>query len=322
MNTSLMNILPYRQQHYWAIMALNILVCGLFPWLTFAQNQPHIIVLGIAQDGGYPHPGCQKECCQKAWSDPSLHRHVASLALVNPQTKQWWLFEATPDISEQLQLFQTLTSGLYPYLPAGVFVSHAHIGHYTGLMYFGREAMNSHEIPVYTLPKMRYFLDNHAPWSQLIQLKNIVQIPVDTSNAIQLCPEISVRTFTVPHRDELSETAGFLIKAAQKTYLFIPDIDKWEKWHTSIVNLVQNVDVAFLDATFYHINELPGRNIGEVPHPLVTETMALFQSELQATRSNVVFIHCNHTNVLLYNPAAKEKVRQQGFRIAVQGERY
>ena len=94
----------------------------------FAQ-QPHVIVLGVAQDGGYPHLGCEKECCTKAWANDSLKKNVVALALVDPIEKKWYLFEATPDIHKQLQLFKTLTKGIYNYLPSGIFITHAHIGH-------------------------------------------------------------------------------------------------------------------------------------------------------------------------------------------------
>ena len=40
---------------------------------------------------------------------------------------------------------------------SGVFLTHAHIGHYTGLMNFGNEAMGTKELPVFCMPKMKSF---------------------------------------------------------------------------------------------------------------------------------------------------------------------
>ena len=113
---------------------MRLLLCLLL--LLPACSNAQVYVLGVAQDGGYPHAGCTKQCCAAAWKDPVKRRFVTSLAVVSGDS--WWLFEATPDIKEQLQYFHELTGGKYNYMPAGIFITHAHIGHYTGLMQLGR----------------------------------------------------------------------------------------------------------------------------------------------------------------------------------------
>ena len=288
---------------------------------------PHIIVLGIAQDGGYPHMGCQRQCCQRTFKDKSLSRYVVSLALVNPQTRQWWLFEATPDIAEQLQYFKQLTGGTYNFVPDGIFITHAHIGHYTGLMKLGKEVMSTHDIPVYTLPKLKKFLETNGPWSQLVNYHNIA--PVEMAEyrhggsiyaATDLGSGIKVLAYRVPHRDEYSETAGFRIETPDKKYIFIPDINKWDLWETNIIEVTKSVDVALVDATFFDENDLPARNLKNVPHPLVTETMNLFKNESPETKAKVRLIHFNHTNPLLWDKKKQKEVKAAGFTYATQGE--
>ena len=137
---------------------------------------------------------------------------------------------------------------------------------------------------------------------------------------LKLSDHVSITPFLVPHRDEYSETVGFRINTSSKKYLFIPDIDKWERWNRKIVDEVKLVDLAFLDATFYSANELPGRDIKEIPHPLVTETLNLFKDKLES--SKVIFIHLNHSNKLLWNPNALKQFFDDGFYRAVQGSRY
>lgn len=276
-----------------------------------------IFTLGIAQDAGYPHIGCQKECCTVARRHEPLDVYVVSFALMDTVEKKWWLFEATPDISKQLELFHRRTHKEYSYLPQGIFITHAHIGHYTGLMYLGREALGAKAVPVYTLPVMAEYLRTNGPWSQLVSLNNISLSPLSTKHPIELTPRIAVSAFTVPHRDEYSETAGFRIQAGDNKVLFIPDIDKWEKWEKSIVKEVKSVDIALLDATFYSANELPGRDMKEIPHPLVTETMALFENEPSDEKRKIHFIHFNHTNPLLSNPDVMGQVTESGFRICL-----
>lgn len=299
----------------------NIIAIFFFVVRLNAQ-EPYVLVLGLAQDGGYPHLGCEKECCKSAWKNDSLKRNIVSLALVSPNEKKWWLFEATPDITKQLQLFKDLTKSEFNYLPEGIFITHAHIGHYTGLMNLGREVFNTKEIPVYCLPKMKKFLEENGPWSQLVSLKNITIKELTPETTVVLGNSISVSAFTVPHRDEYSETAGFSFSAGQKKYLFIPDIDKWQKWNRNIVEEVKKVDYAFLDATFYSMDELKGRKIEEVPHPLVSETMNLFSNESSLTKSKLFFIHFNHTNPMLRLAPFQNEVKKSGFNLAVEGAKY
>lgn len=287
--------------------------------ITIAQTR--MIVLGTAQDGGYPQMGCQRTSCVQAHQHDSLKQFVVSLALVDFESKKWWLFEATPDMKEQLHLFSDATNHQFNFLPDGIFITHAHMGHYAGLLQLGREVMNTFAIPVYALPQLKKFLETNGPWSQLVSLKNISLIELAEEKPITLRNNISVTAFRVPHRDEFSETAGFKIITPSQRYLFIPDIDKWSKWNKNIVEEVKSVDIAFLDATFFSAVELPNRNMSEVPHPLVTETIELFKSESPETKRKIHFIHFNHTNPLLYNLIKKDEMTKLGFSMAKQAHR-
>jgi pyrroloquinoline quinone biosynthesis protein B len=285
---------------------------------VWGQNSaPFVVILGITQDGGYPHIGCVKECCKNVQHQVSSRSFRTSLALADPSQKKWWLFEATPDIAEQLDLMQTLTKHQFNYLPDGIFITHAHIGHYTGLMYLGREALGSKNIPVYILPKMAEFLSRNGPWSQLVSLQNIKINVLQPAKKFSPSNAIFIEPVLVPHRDEYSETVGFRIETPIKKYLFIPDIDKWSKWNRNLVEEVKAVDIAFIDATFYSTDELPGRDIKEVPHPFVAETIPLFTDPEQ--KSKIHFIHFNHTNPLLWKSTRQIEFRETGFNLSLQG---
>ncbi len=286
-------------------------------------NAQNILVLGVAQDGGFPHIGCQNACL-RAHKNPKLAKYITSIAVVDPEHKQWWLFEATPNMDKQLQFFKDLTNSEYPYMPEGIFITHAHIGHYTGLMFLGREAFGTKKMKVYGLPKFIDFLKSNGPWSQLVALNNIEPYILTKDSAVIVNENISVKAFTVPHRDEFSETAGFQINTRKKGILFIPDIDKWEKWDRDIVEIVRSegIDYAFIDATFFKDGELPNRSIEEVPHPFVEETMELFNNEYRSVKRKIQFIHLNHTNPLLFDKQTKIDVLEQGYGIAEQGRIY
>ncbi|HAZ95527.1 MAG TPA: pyrroloquinoline quinone biosynthesis protein PqqB [Porticoccaceae bacterium] len=285
-----------------------------------ANDEPYLYVLGVAQDAGYPQAGCYQAHCMPGWEDPSLRRGATSIALIDPAAKTKYLFEATPNLPEQLYALEKEAPS-EQYELEGIFLTHAHMGHYAGLMFLGHEAMGGKDIPVYAMPRMHSYLRSNGPWSQLVEFNNIVLQPLADNKAVTLA-SVSVTPLLVPHRDEFSETVGYLIKGANKSALFIPDINKWSVWETEIAQIIQTVDYALLDATFYGDGELPGRDMSKVPHPLVTETMQALSGLSVEDRNKVWFIHMNHTNPLL-NPDSEEAntVRANGFNIAVEGIR-
>ena len=281
---------------------------------------PIITVLGIAQDAGYPQINCNKNCCKKVWASSrkkeALPRHsekVSCLGIIDPKAKKYWLIDATPDIKFQLQqLKDMMPEGEL----GGILLTHAHMGHYTGLMELGREAWGSKNIAVYAMPRMQDFLRNNGPWSQLVNLENINLRSLQADSSFALTDQISIRPFFVPHRDEFSETVGYKISGPEKSGIFIPDIDKWEKWNRNINELVKANDIAFLDGTFYQSDELPGRNMNEIPHPFVVESIEYFKTLSSADKSKIYFIHFNHTNPLLWSEKARSQVEQLNFNLA------
>jgi len=288
---------------------------------SFAQtDEPYIYILGVAQDAGYPQIGCYAEHCLPGWIDPGLRRGATSIAVINPDSGQKYLFEATPNLPAQLYALD-LEAPNARFQLAGVFLTHAHIGHYAGLMFLGTEAMSAVNQPVYAMPRMFSFLENNGPWSQLVENKNI-RLEALQDRQGKSFPDIDVTPFLVPHRDEFSETVGYEITGPNKKAVFIPDINKWSVWETNLAELVRSVDYALIDATFYDDGELPGRDMSQIPHPFVSESMEAL-SELPAEeRAKVWFIHFNHTNPLLNTESDESKfVRSQGYNIAAEGMR-
>ena len=285
------------------------------------SSKQYITVLGIAQDGGYPHIGCQKTCCQSIYKGLSKRKSVVSLGLIDKELNGKWIFEATPDVSTQLaDLEQNHLKK--DNLIDGVFLTHGHIGHYTGLMYFGKEALGKKGTTVYAMPKMKNYLETSGPWSQLVELENIRIKELQQDSIVDLNSNVKVIPFLVPHRDEYSETVGYKIIGPKKAALFIPDIDKWQKWNRNIVEEVKHVDYAFVDATFFDANEVK-RPIAEIPHPFIIETISLFENETLETKNKVTFIHFNHTNPAIEsNSEARKKIEKLGFRFASEGDHY
>lgn len=299
------------------LVLLFLLSCGKKEErILLETKQPYILILGTAQDAGYPQIACQKECCKRVYKHPENKRLVSCIAIVDPISNESWLFDATPDFTKQTQLLSKHLKNKN--LPDGIFLTHGHIGHYTGLMFLGKEAINAKNTPVYTMPRMQQFLTTNGPWSQLIKLNNISLKPIQKDSVIVLNERISIQPIQVPHRDEFTETVGFIIINQNKKALFIPDIDKWSKWDRSIVDLIKEVDIVLVDATFFNSGEIK-RDMSEVPHPFVEESMQLFKNLSTSDKNKVHFIHFNHTNPLLIDGSEAEKiVLENGYHIAKQ----
>jgi len=276
-----------------------------------------LVILGTVQDAGSPQIACEKDCCSKLLKEPDNTRNVVALGLVDGLNKKSYLFEATPNIGLQLKSLSEFASFPAKPLPDGVFLTHAHIGHYTGLMYFGKESLNSTNLPVFVMPQMSSFLTQNGPWGQLVSSENIVLKSLEADKGIALTPSLSVTPFLVPHRDEYSETVGYLIEGPDKKAIFIPDIDKWSRWDKSIVQAISEVDYAFIDATFYDEKEINNRDISEIPHPFVIESMALFNDLTPEEKGKIFFTHLNHTNPLL-DPESEAylEVVSKGYHVA------
>ena len=287
--------------------------------ISVNSQSEYIYILGNTQDAGLPHIGCQHPFCEDSFNVYEEH-YSTSIAVVNSDLKKYILFEATPDITFQLN---NLKKNIFDefLLPESIYITHAHIGHYTGLMYFGREALGAKDLMVRVLPRMSNFLQNNGPWSQLVDIKNIKIKEINFESSTNELNNITVTPIQVPHRDEYSETAGYIIKGKNKKALFIPDIDKWEKWDRDLSQLAKEFDFLLIDATFYDSKEI-NRDISEIPHPLVTETIDLLSGLNTENRSKVYFIHMNHTNMMLDpNSELSKLIISKGFNIARLGQK-
>jgi pyrroloquinoline quinone biosynthesis protein B len=339
------------------------------------------ILLGTAQDGGVPHAGCECPTCAAAWSDPALQQHPACLGLVDHSVGKCWLIDATPAFPTQLHYLQGAgrgslasgdregtplpgtgeslfaptrppTSDLRPLISdlrfSGIFLSHAHIGHYTGLIHLGREVMNTDHLPVYATPRMAAFLWGNAPWSGLVEDGNIDFVELEPGLELALSPDLHITPIAVPHREEYSDTVAYLARGPKRSLFYCPDIDGWDDFDVEMTgtfslstkasinesNLGNDrlsashlFDIALLDGSFFSPAELPGRDLSLIPHPLVTDTVAKFGAEGlhlddEEPTTNVYFIHLNHSNPLWRDGPERAWLAERGFKVGTFGQRW
>lgn len=273
------------------------------------------ILLGSAQDAGVPQAGCYCTNCRAVREGRAQREYATSLALVDHAEGVSWIIDATPDFREQLALLHEFA----PDCPLrGILLTHAHIGHYAGLLHLGRESMNTNLLPVYASAGMGHFLRHNAPWSQLFDLGNIALCELPPRAAQQLSPGLSVEAMPVPHRAEFSDTLAFLVRGPQRSLFHCPDIDAWEAWDRPLARFLGDVDIALLDGTFHTAGELPGRDLSEIPHPLVEDTLR----HLEGVTSEVHMVHLNHSNALLADGEERRALRARGIGVGATGLRF
>ncbi len=291
-----------------------------------ARGPAQLIVLGTAQDGGLPHAACHCARCMRARVEPTAARAAASLALWLPDEDRVWLIDATPDIRVQLDRL----AGLRGRTPRGVdrapvdavLLTHAHWGHYAGLGFFGFEAVHTRGLPVYCTPTMAEFLRANGPWSQLVALGNVVLHPLDPGRPLLAGSGVEILPLRVPHRREFTDTVGFLIRGPRQRVLYVPDTDGWDDWEPPLESWLDDVDVALLDGTFHSADELPGRDLDTIGHPLITSTMDRLERRVRDGGLRVYFTHLNHSNLALdAESGARTALRQRGFDLLADGQR-
>ncbi len=261
-----------------------------------------VIVLGTAQDGGSPQLG-----------SPAMGpiRLVSSLAVVADDGTTV-LVDVTPDVRAQIAHLDSLEA----YRNRGrrnavdhIVLTHAHMGHYAGLVQFGREAHNARGVQAWVTLSMGSFLTANQPWRALVDGGHIELRP--GLGPFSISAGLTIRLVPVPHRDEFSDTVGVSIN---DEVLFIPDIDGWEQWPDAEGELARH-RICLLDATFSSLDEVPGRNLAEIPHPLVGDTIERF-GHLAADRT-MLLTHINHSNPIARpgSPQARA-VAAAGFQVA------
>jgi pyrroloquinoline quinone biosynthesis protein B len=273
-----------------------------------------LVLLGLAQDGGVPQAGCNCAQCAKAHRDPTHQQWVVSLGIVDRASQASWMIDATPDFREQLHYLSTVAPEC---ALKGIWLTHAHMGHYTGLLQVGKEAMGANELPVYATPSVCAFLQANEPWASMCRDRHIALSPIECDVPYPLAGG-HIMAMAVPHRAEFSDTVAFSLSGPARRLFYCPDIDRWEQWQHDVREVVAAHDVSLVDGSFFAEGEL-ARDMSLIPHPLVTDTV----QRLHGLRDKVWFFHLNHTNPLLNEHSDQRRwLRERGFDVAATGMRW
>ena len=275
------------------------------------------MILGIAQDGGVPHPGCYCDTCQFYW-DNQIVLSPSSLAIIDE--KQLHLFDVTRNLDRQLRKVGNKNV-------TDIWLTHGHIGHIDGIGLFGKEVMNLKNVRLHASELMIKLIENTPKWNKLIEDKILIPIQFNSNESMQISENLKITPIRVPHRDELTDTHAFMINGPEKSLLYLPDHDTWEE----TLDMVQQdsviewfdflgIEIVLMDGTFWSKNELSRQD--DVPHPPVVESLERL-GNVKGKELEVFFIHFNHTNPLLI-PKSNEikKLLDSGCKIPIEGQQF
>ena len=200
-------------------------------------------------------------------------------------------------------------------------LTHAHLGHIEGIGQFGKEAMGCRNLTLVASESV----------ALILQEKKLMNPFVRADFGSQNLPKfqqggVVFDFIPVPHRDDTSDTHAILISGENKRVLFLPDHDDWEQTLKSVGYTNPNewfqslgATHVLLDATFWNGEELSGRDMKDVPHPTVEDSLARLQ-EGGIGGPEIILIHLNHTNPL-NNPNSHQSrmVEDAGHSIGQRG---
>lgn len=297
--------------------------------MTPAETQPNgrgvtLVVLGVAQDGGLPQPGCACDRCLAAHADPTLRRHPVACG-VHGRDGSFHLLEASRALPDQLRLWAKALKLQGVVKPQSVSLTHVHLGHVDGLGLFGKEVMNASELPLFASQSV---LDALEPRSVLTPFSPSPITAETRQTPTERCG-FQLEFVPVPHRDEAGDTHAIVVRGPHRSLLMLPDHDAWDQtlslhgadsiraWFDQLA-----VDVVLLDATFWDESELPDRDMSKVPHPTVRETLRRLGAR-EPGDAEVFLFHLNHTNPLhAWQSDECGVVRELGWAVARQGQRF
>lgn len=285
-----------------------------------------VTILGTAQDGGIPQAGCSCERCNEAHKDLRLRKYPVSLGIIGTDGSKH-IIEVTKNLSEQLMIWSTNGNELF--IPETVSITHLHLGHVEGIGQFGKPVMASKEVDVFLSHKNKNIFDERSDIKLMIEENNI---RTHAKNFNQLFEPMqgcgfSLQFISIPHRSELGDTAAIIIKGNKRNILFMPDQDSWEETleyysKENIRGFLKMFDIneALIDGTFWSMEELPGRNISEIPHPTIQDSLKLLGKRME-NDPRISFLHLNHSNPVNDIGSKQRKlVEENGWRVSEIGD--
>ena len=302
-----------------------------------------IKVLGAAAGGGYPQWNCNHPNSRRARSsDPAAQQRTQSSIAVSVDGDHWFLFNASPDLRQQINENDVLhpREGLRHSPIQGVVLTNADVDHIAGLL----NLRESQPLRLYGTNKVLDVLQGNNVFN-VLNPKFVERIPLSLDVPLQLQLPNGVATglvvvpFAVPGKIALwleeknkdvalaavgEDTIALEIRNANQEiqFFYIPGCAEMTD---DLADRLRGAPLVFFDGTLWRDDEMirddvgvkTGKRMGHMSMSGDDGSIAAFDS-LRVKRK--VFIHINTTNPVLLEDSDQRKFSTKaGWEVSYDG---
>ena len=302
-----------------------------------------IKVLGAAAGGGYPQWNCNHPNSRRARSsDPAAQQRTQSSIAVSVDGDHWFLFNASPDLRQQINENDVLhpREGLRHSPIQGVVLTNADVDHIAGLL----NLRESQPLRLYGTNKVLDVLQGNNVFN-VLNPKFVERIPLSLDVPLQLQLPNGVATglvvvpFAVPGKVALwleeknkdvalaavgEDTIALEIRNANQEiqFFYIPGCAEMTD---DLADRLRGAPLVFFDGTLWRDDEMirddvgikTGKRMGHMSMSGDDGSIAAFDN-LRVKRK--VFIHINTTNpVLLEDSDQRKFATKAGWEVSYDG---
>lgn len=298
-----------------------------------------IHVLGSAAGGGFPQWNCNcPNCAGYRQGSKRVRARTQSSITVSADGDNWVLFNASPDILQQIREFPTLqpARALRDTAIRAIFLIDAQIDHTTGL-YMLREHRQSHELWCHALVREDLMSGNPllkvlehycgVNWHDVPLLGDGFAMAGVPGLHFTALPLVSNAPPYSPHRDrpQPGDNVGVTITdtATGKRLFYAPGLGQMEP---PVWAAMQAADCVLVDGTLWTDNEMialgaskkTSRAMGHLPQSGPGGMLEWLDQLPASTRK--VLIHINNTNPILDEDSAqRQELTRRGVEVSHDG---
>mgnify|MGYP001327827916 CR=1 FL=1 len=302
----------------------------------------YIRVLGAAAGGGFPQWNCNHPNSRLArnGSSVALPRTQSSIA-VSLDKKKWFIFNASPDLRQQLwenpELMPSATDPLRYSPIMGIYLTNADVDHIAGLI----NLRESQPFKLYATERVISVLNKNSIFN-VLNPKFVDKVSIKLDSKLELLNSdntksgISVKPFAVPGKvalwledankgsnfgsvDEDTIALEVLSEESGSKFFYIPACAEVPNWLKEKLN---NSDLLFFDGTLWTDNEMidekvgikTGKRMGHISMSGDDGSIVKFE-DVNIKRK--IFIHINTTNsALIDNSAERKIIKNAGWEVS------
>jgi pyrroloquinoline quinone biosynthesis protein B len=297
-------------------------------------------VLGAAAGGGFPQWNSNAAGCRRARAgDPFARPRTQASIAVSRDGEQWFLFNASPDLRQQIEATPCLhpRQGLRSSPIAGVILTNGDVDAIAGLL----TLRERHRFTVVGTARIQAILDANPIFDVLA--RDVVarrSVDVGTPTALALpdgspsgltvelirvpgkVPLYLEDSFEAPAIAEDDTTVGTVVSDGHRRLCFIPSCAAMTE---ALARRIQGADVVLFDGTLWADDEMLRSGVGSktglrMGHMSVSGPNGTLAAFKRIDVGRKILLHINNSNPILLDDAPERAiVEAEGWEVAYDG---